>query len=81
MRKPSKKKPWADVDWDDPRLNPIVAAITDGRIPPPEEQDPVEAFADLVERRQLKTPSDERRKRFLKGAQKAMPFFSKKRLW
>jgi len=70
-------KPW-EVDWDHPRLNPIVAAISDGRIPPPEKADPVESFSTLI----ASAPKAKTRmKRFLRACSKARPFFHEKRLW
>lgn len=71
-------KPWENVDWDDPHLNPIVSAITDGRIPPPEEADPVESFAKLIEG----APKVKLRKRsFMRAAERACPSYHEKVLW
>ena len=74
-------KPWLDVDWGSPRLNPIVAAITDGLIPPPEEADPVESYAAYIAKLPKTKPCPVRIRRFRKASSRARPPYHVRRLW
>jgi len=76
INKGTGKKPW-EVDWSDPRLNPIVAAINDGRLPENPTDEDLEKFGQSGS---FQT-SPKKRKRFLRSASKAYPFTVRRTLW